>query len=214
MHAYLVIGPTAARTSYYAGFATPRVECMTVSPEKSSITIAQIHALLDSLQIRARLPRVIVIDPADALTTPAANALLKTLEEPPAETTVYLGTSAPASVLPTIRSRCQIAHLAETTARAVETPYLPLIKSALQATPGDRIQLASSFPSDRQEALTAIYVLLTEIHETLHKTSQLPGRRMLTKIGTHAALAARRLEANCTVSLVIQEFLLSLPRTK
>ena len=38
---------------------------------------------------------------------PAANALLKTLEEPPADTFLLLTTTRPARLLPTIVSRCQ-----------------------------------------------------------------------------------------------------------
>jgi len=43
---------------------------------------------------------------------PAANALLKTLEEPPARTLFVLCTTAPEQLLPTIRSRCQRVRLA------------------------------------------------------------------------------------------------------
>jgi DNA polymerase-3 subunit delta' len=55
---------------------------------------------------------VIVIDPADAMTDSAANALLKTLEEPPAGVYFFLVTSAPYKLPATIRSRCQIFHFA------------------------------------------------------------------------------------------------------
>ncbi|MBP6836450.1 MAG: AAA family ATPase, partial [Kofleriaceae bacterium] len=51
--------------------------------------------------------RVFLIDEATALAGPAANALLKTLEEPPARTMFILATIAPDQLLPTIRSRCQ-----------------------------------------------------------------------------------------------------------
>jgi DNA polymerase III subunit delta' len=51
--------------------------------------------------------RVFVIDEATALQPAAANALLKTLEEPPARTMFVLATVAPDQLLPTIRSRCQ-----------------------------------------------------------------------------------------------------------
>jgi DNA polymerase-3 subunit delta' len=51
--------------------------------------------------------RVFVIEEATAMAPPAANALLKTLEEPPARTLFVLCTSAPEQLLPTIRSRCQ-----------------------------------------------------------------------------------------------------------
>lgn len=51
--------------------------------------------------------RVFIIEEATAMAPPAANALLKTLEEPPARTMFVLCTVAPEQLLPTIRSRCQ-----------------------------------------------------------------------------------------------------------
>jgi DNA polymerase-3 subunit delta' len=56
--------------------------------------------------------RVFVIEEATALAPPAANALLKTLEEPPARTLFVLCTVAPEQLLPTIRSRCQRVRFA------------------------------------------------------------------------------------------------------
>jgi DNA polymerase-3 subunit delta' len=50
--------------------------------------------------------RVVVIDGADRLTTAAANALLKTLEEPPLTTRFFLLAESAERVIPTIRSRC------------------------------------------------------------------------------------------------------------
>lgn len=52
--------------------------------------------------------RAIIIDPADDLEKSASNALLKSLEEPPAGTFFLLVTHRPARLLPTIRSRCRI----------------------------------------------------------------------------------------------------------
>jgi DNA polymerase-3 subunit delta' len=51
--------------------------------------------------------KVVVIHPADALNAISANALLKTLEEPPAGVRLVLSTADPELLLPTIRSRCQ-----------------------------------------------------------------------------------------------------------
>ncbi len=51
--------------------------------------------------------RVVIVDPAEAMAEPAANALLKTLEEPPAGTGFFLVTHNAQALLPTIRSRCQ-----------------------------------------------------------------------------------------------------------
>lgn len=51
--------------------------------------------------------RVAIIDAADDLNVNAANAVLKTLEEPPARGILFLVSHAPGKLLPTIRSRCR-----------------------------------------------------------------------------------------------------------
>jgi DNA polymerase-3 subunit delta' len=51
--------------------------------------------------------RVVIIDDADAMLSEAQNALLKTLEEPPAASMFVLVTARPDMLLPTVRSRCQ-----------------------------------------------------------------------------------------------------------
>ncbi len=52
--------------------------------------------------------RFFIIDDADKMNPGAANALLKTLEEPPATTHIFLLTSRFDSLLPTVISRCQV----------------------------------------------------------------------------------------------------------
>ncbi len=75
-----------------------------------SIRIAQIRAMQRRLTTRPTLgdKRAIVIDPADDMEANAANALLKSLEEPPRGTYFLLVTHRPARLLPTIRSRCRV----------------------------------------------------------------------------------------------------------
>jgi DNA polymerase-3 subunit delta' len=55
--------------------------------------------------------KVVVLHPAEALNVQSANALLKTLEEPPAGTRIVLSTADAAWLLPTVRSRCQTLRL-------------------------------------------------------------------------------------------------------
>jgi DNA polymerase-3 subunit delta' len=54
---------------------------------------------------------VFVVDEAHAMNEQAANALLKSLEEPPATSHLILVTGAPQALLPTIRSRCQVLRM-------------------------------------------------------------------------------------------------------
>jgi DNA polymerase-3 subunit delta' len=56
--------------------------------------------------------RFVVVDPADDMNVNAANALLKSLEEPPARTVFILIAHQAGRLLPTIRSRCQAVRLA------------------------------------------------------------------------------------------------------
>ena len=78
--------------------------------EKASreIRIGQVRALSGFLSVGAHRGgrKVVVVDPADALNTPAANALLKTLEEPPGDTVFLLVTDRADGLPATIRSRC------------------------------------------------------------------------------------------------------------
>ena len=55
--------------------------------------------------------RIVIGDPADEMTTSAANALLKNLEEPPRRTLFLLLTESAGSLPPTIRSRCRVLPL-------------------------------------------------------------------------------------------------------
>lgn len=79
-----------------------------------SITVDQVRALsaifskTPSLSAR----RVVVIDSVDDLERSGANALLKSLEEPPAGTIFLLVSHAPGRLLPTIRSRCRTLRFA------------------------------------------------------------------------------------------------------
>ncbi|RLQ87865.1 DNA polymerase III subunit delta' [Notoacmeibacter ruber] len=55
--------------------------------------------------------RIVIVDPAEDMNIHAANALLKILEEPPANTIFLLIAHAPGRLLPTIRSRCQMLRM-------------------------------------------------------------------------------------------------------
>ena len=95
-----------------------------------SITIAQVRSLQPMFATSPSMGsrRVVVIDAADDLERGGANALLKSLEEPPAGTIFLLVSHAPARLLPTIRSRCRVlrfAALADGEVGAVLREQLP-----------------------------------------------------------------------------------------
>jgi len=77
--------------------------------QRSEIVVEQIRELSARLAMSSQFGgwQIAMIDPADAMNTAAANALLKTLEEPTAQTMLILLADAPWRLPQTIRSRCQ-----------------------------------------------------------------------------------------------------------
>lgn len=75
---------------------------------KNGITIDEVRHLKSGFNLSAADGgrRVVIVDCADDLNTNAANALLKLLEEPPADVVLLLVCHQPSRLLPTIRSRC------------------------------------------------------------------------------------------------------------
>lgn len=75
----------------------------------STISVDQIRALPDFINLSSHRggPKVVVVHPAETLNVNAANALLKSLEEPPPRTFFLLVAHRPHQLLATIKSRCQ-----------------------------------------------------------------------------------------------------------
>ena len=80
---------------------------------RSQIAIDDVRAIRRFLSLSAADGgwRAVIVDPADEMNRPSANALLKVLEEPPARTALLLVAHSPAALLPTIRSRCRTLDL-------------------------------------------------------------------------------------------------------
>jgi DNA polymerase-3 subunit delta' len=79
----------------------------------TSIPVDEVRRLRSFLALRAAGDgwRVVIVDEANELNVNAANALLKSLEEPPVRTVFLLVSSAPGQLVPTIRSRCRMLTL-------------------------------------------------------------------------------------------------------
>jgi DNA polymerase-3 subunit delta' len=84
-------------------------DCLQVRPAGKSRSIAAqaVRDLIGRINVSPSVSRykVAVLHDADRMTPAAANIFLKTLEEPPADTTLLLLTARPYALLPTIRSR-------------------------------------------------------------------------------------------------------------
>ena len=103
-----------------------------ISPEEAgkAIKIDQIRRLAEYVSKTSQQGgyKVVIIEPAEAMNVNAANALLKSLEEPAGNTLIILVSHVPSAVMPTVRSRCQTLTLL-TPARELALPWLAAMTS-------------------------------------------------------------------------------------
>lgn len=121
-----------------------------VTPELPSkiIKVDAIRALssrINQTSNQAGSKRVIIIHPAEAMATAAANALLKSLEEPPEGVVFLLVANVDASLLPTVRSRCQPVNLPLPDADAA----MDYLKSASTTEDHEVLQVALKLAANR-----------------------------------------------------------------
>ena len=84
-----------------------------LKPDGKVISVYTVRAMIDKMQMSSMSGgwRVILIDSVDELNTAASNAILKLLEEPPAQTLFLLVVHQLSSVLPTVRSRARVEKM-------------------------------------------------------------------------------------------------------
>ncbi|MGH8308014.1 MAG: DNA polymerase III subunit delta', partial [Gammaproteobacteria bacterium] len=94
--------------------AHPDYHYVTIPEDKTGILVDQIRELAQTLALTSQHNgrKIAVLSPADAMNTNAANSLLKTLEEPSAETLLILVTARPTRLPATVHSRCQVMRIA------------------------------------------------------------------------------------------------------
>ena len=84
-------------------------DCIRIKPDGNSIKIAQIMELQSDIIVKPHKKyKIYIIDKSEKMTIEAQNALLKTLEEPPEYAIIILVANNKETLLPTIRSRCEI----------------------------------------------------------------------------------------------------------
>jgi DNA polymerase-3 subunit delta' len=114
-HALLLSGPRGTGKTFLAEGFTAGVLCLEGGYpacgkcRSGEIVVDQVRRLIASLNLTNTISRrkAALIHPAEAMNTNSANALLKTLEEPPGDSILILVSHDPSRLPPTIRSRCQ-----------------------------------------------------------------------------------------------------------
>lgn len=152
--------------------------------------------------------KVAVIDDADFLNAEGANALLKTLEEPPADSVLILIGTTTSKQLPTIRSRCQIIRFAPLSSRVLANL---LVQQEVVPTPEQGLALAKRSGGSLDQAKELVDDAIDEIRSQLNQAlaakhvdavalaSQL--NEFVEKAGKEASVRRRRLRLLFNLSI-------------
>jgi DNA polymerase-3 subunit delta' len=172
--------------------------------ETGSIGVDQVREAIDRAAYRPfeGRKRVVIVDEADALLPPAQNALLKTLEEPPAASVFVLVTARPDLLLPTVRSRCQQlrfgplapAEVADVLRREHGMPSEEA-HAAAAASDGSIGRALDGGADEIVEARAAAARLLQAAASSADPRRRLDGARMLAGGASDRGDLARRLRA-------------------
>src|SRR5438046_8324559 len=162
-HAYLISGPPGSGKQLLAAelasivngtaatdvFSAKARDIFVAQPESRSrrIVIEQIRDLEHALQMRASNGRrkVAIISQADRLQPQAANAFLKTLEEPPKDSLLLLLSALPEALSDTILSRCIAIPLAPSDERKSKPEEKDLVQLLQQAANEQRWDIQYSY---------------------------------------------------------------------
>ena len=185
-HAYLLSGSAGSGKSWLAAHLAALVlECAaenalahpdlhTVQPESKSrrIVIDQIRDLEHSIQRKPLLAssKVAIVHDADRMQPQAANAFLKTLEEPPPGSLILLLSTRPKAILETVRSRCVETALLDAAKRIPTAEELAILKAleeclVNQARPG--VAEAFRFTRSVQSVLFALREKISSEYESI-----------------------------------------------
>lgn len=177
-----------------------------------SIGIADIRALEKFL---AKKPyqkdqKIAFLPQADKLTLPAQNALLKTLEEPPANSLIILLSPHDHLLLPTIVSRCQPIRLTSSiklTASQLETQQ-QIFQTICQASLGQRVNLTAAYTKSKDEAIKFCQKQLMFLRQQMLQKPTASPIKLIRQLNQTLS----RLEANVNPKLCLEWLFFSYPK--
>ncbi len=185
----------------------PGIDTLYLTPEISIgiEDIRRVAAFLSRKPLREK-QNVVVICQAEKLTLPAQQALLKTLEEPPGNSLIYLVTAKPEVLLPTILSRVVIVeNVSKLQADdQKQADYQKLFSRLAAAGEGERLEILDSREFTRETALEFLDYLEIIIHRDFQNFPNVTGIYPLL------AKTRKYLKANVSLKLALDNFVIKL----
>ncbi len=213
LHAILIISPDALRAFALAkklshSDLTPQPDVLNLEAEPS-ISIQKIKTLTKFLSQKPYQndQKIVFIPQAEKITFEAQNALLKTLEEPPAHSLIILVSPHQNQLLPTIISRCEIHQLVPDS--SLNPQFITLQKNIYSTITnqsiGQRINFISQYSGAKISALEFCQDQLKYLRFLMMTKNQfalLPTIKVLAQAITH-------LNQNLNPKLVLENLILT-----
>ena len=177
-----------------------------IYPDNANIKIGQVRECLFTLSVCPYEggQRVVVFIEAESMTAQAQNCLLKTLEDPPGDTTFLLLCERPLMLLPTIRSRCMMLaapkSLRDDTTALVDE-LLEKLKTAQNV-----LDVAAKLPQDRGALIAHCTLLLDGLDRLIQRAALKDDASLisLSKCVMHVNKSQSMLERNVSTALCAQ----------
>ena len=182
---------------------TPNPDLLVIDPVLT-IGIAAVRALEKFLQRKPyQQPlKTVVITQADKLTLPAQQALLKTLEEPPAHSQIILLCQSEEQLLPTIVSRCLVKKLAAVSPTKDELQVQEKIYSQLcRVGTGQRFSLMETYAGNSETAKDFVTGQLHYLHQQLKTHPETVNVKLIKAL--NQALTALKFNVNPKLTLEV-----------
>jgi hypothetical protein len=152
-HAYLILSVDTEKSikatqELIKSLSVTSADVIWVKPENKNILIGQIRSVIRQINLKPHSSpwKVVVFVQAHTMTIEAANALLKTLEDPPAHSVIILLSLSPDYLPSTIVSRCQTIRL-ESEPKEDQRPELGII---LLKELAEQFRIANELSKDDQ----------------------------------------------------------------
>jgi DNA polymerase III delta prime subunit len=196
----LILGKVS-QESLIDAFKIDIADSLIISEPAKISDIRELIHFLSYTPARSKIKLAVIID-ADKMTSESANALLKTLEEPPEYAKIILTTRDPHKILPTIMSRCRKIRISLAPETLTNKNYLPP-DDINKMTVAEKFKWAAQTAELGDEQILDIFSLWQEYYQK----KLLSGEDSLA-ILKEIAEAKDLLRTNISVKLLLENILL------
>ncbi|MFH0749869.1 MAG: hypothetical protein V1917_03070 [Candidatus Gottesmanbacteria bacterium] len=217
MHAFLIIGGSEEDRKQHittlinaCGIKPYDIKPLDITPDALSLGIKTVREWQKQLLLMPHASPYTagVIKNAHLLTIEAQNALLKSLEEPPAHTRIYMEAQSDSFFLPTILSRCDIIQLSTSKSAIDASSHIYEDLQTLvnpKTTAGQTIATLDEQIKNKEEAK----IWITDAINTLHQTRRTWPKQTYVCLMKQLLQAVKQLSSNVSYKLIIDHVFLS-----